>query len=431
MPTENRFRFSVERLDGLRAEQGTAVFYDSDVKGLGVRVQPSGKKVFFLLKQVGGRPQRKTLGVVGELKLDAARKHALGLLNQLGEWNAAGRPGLSPVARPEKGLTFSDCFESYVRYLHAPRQKRPIKDPVKAEARARLLCDVYLSKLKPLPVEVITNTRVEELHRTIGKEKGQVSANRAIELLRAVWRYALRKKLIAIAEPTQSVEKFTEKKRKRFLQPDELVRFHKAMEAERNGDLRDFVSLLLATGVRKSSLYAARFDQVSEPLETWTIPETKNGDSLTVQLTPAALRIFQERRKRIGDHSEWVFPSHSTRRIKGDIAGSASGHVEDFKNQFSRLKKAAGVSDITLHDLRRTNASYLAISGASLKIIGDALGHKSTQSTQVYAHLHGDAVKRALLAGEEMQAQMMKAASKQLKAAARRQKSLPAASPTA
>ncbi len=416
---DRRFQFTKEKLSTLRClSDGATVFYDLEVPKLGVRVQPSGTKSFFLIKQVNGRPERKTLGAVGELTLGAARQAAREKLNELAEWRNTGCAGLSPLAKPEKGYTFLDAFEAYVKHLS---QKKPIKDPATAEARARWLFDTYLGKIKALPLEQVNGTRLEDLHRMIGERRivgkkgkligGLISANRSVELIRAVFRYAIKKKLTEHADPTVSVEKYKEHKRKRFLQPDELARLSKALQAEANADLRDFVLLALATGVRKSNLHAARFDELSDAFKTWNVPVTKNGESLTVQLTPVALRIFQTRRKRIGDRSMWAFPSST----------SKSGHVEDFKNQWKRLRKAAGIPDVHFHDLRRTNASYQAIAGASLLIVGASLGHKSASSTQVYAHLHGSAVRNSLLAGEAMQAKMMEAAKKQLKAGAHKQ----------
>jgi integrase len=416
---QKRFRFTIEKLESLPAPAKVSVYYDSDVRQLGVRVQPTGKKSFFVLKQANGRPQRKTLGPVGELKLDAARELAHGLLHQLAKWKADGAAGLSPLARPEKGFTFSDALESYAKGLHAARERKPIKDPAAAEARIRWRANRYLAPIMASPVEQITGSRLESLHRSIGDNHGKIAANRAIELARAIFRHAIKKGLLAGPLPTASVERYAETKRERFLQPDELVRVYQALEAEPNADLRDFVLLLLATGVRKSSLYAARFEQISEPFQVWNLPTSKNGSPLIIQLTPRALAIFETRRKRIGDASPWVFPS----------ATSRCGHVMDYQRQFERLRKAAGIANFTTHDLRRTAASYMAISGASLPIIGSALGHKSLDSTAIYARLHGSAVRQSLLAGEEIQKQMMDKARKQLKAAARRQqKSLPAAS---
>lgn len=56
----------------------------------------------------------------------------------------------------------------------------------------------------------------------------------------------------------------------------------------------------------------------------------------------------------------------------------------------------AGLTNLQIHDLRRTNGSYQAIDGTSLTIIGKSLGHKSPQSTAIYARLSDDPVKESL-----------------------------------
>jgi integrase len=399
-----RFVFTHKSIEKLALPaQGRAAFYDSAERDLGLRVESSGRKSFFWYRSVNGKPVFRALGVFPANTVDVARAAARKLTAQLDDYKRNGGP--NPFETPEKGLTFDGALESYVKSLHAPRENRPVKDPAKAEARIRWRVGKYLAKLKPLSLEQVTVTRLEELHRSIGEAHGHIAANRALELTKAIFRHAIKRNLFTGSDPTQAVEKYSETKRDRFLQPDELVRLRQALDAEANRDLADFVELLLLTGVRKSSLYAARFEQVSEPFETWNIPTSKNGSPLSVQLTPRALAIFQQRRKRLGDG--WVFPS----------AASESGHVMDYQRQWERLRKAAGIPDITKHDLRRTCASYQAISGASLAVVGASLGHKSLESTQVYARLHGQAVRQSLLAGEKTQRRMMEAAKRQLKAA--------------
>ena len=123
----------------------------------------------------------------------------------------------------------------------------------------------------------------------------------------------------------------------------------------------------------------------------WNIPgeQSKNGQALAIELVPKALKILRARKARTSG-SPWVFPS----------AESASGHVEDYKRQYKRILKRAGLAgEITFHDLRRTCGSYLAIAGASLPTIGAALGHRNASSTEVYAHLHNAAVRKSLLDG--------------------------------
>ena len=56
----------------------------------------------------------------------------------------------------------------------------------------------------------------------------------------------------------------------------------------------------------------------------------------------------------------------------------------------------AEVSDVRIHDLRRTLGSRLAASGYSLPLIGRALNHSQPAATAIYARLHLDPVREAL-----------------------------------
>jgi integrase len=125
-----------------------------------------------------------------------------------------------------------------------------------------------------------------------------------------------------------------------------------------------------------------RWDELSQTATAqrqWIIPKPKNGEPHVVPLVPEAVAILKERRKRVASNSEWVFPSDS-----------ASGHVTDVKNGWTKLLKEAKITNLRVHDLRRTLGSWQASAGVSLTIIGGTLGHKSTAATQVYARLQQD-----------------------------------------
>ena len=91
-----------------------------------------------------------------------------------------------------------------------------------------------------------------------------------------------------------------------------------------------------------------------------------------------------KRRKKDAD-SVWVFPGTGK-----------EGHLVDPKKAWLRITKRGGFEDLRIHDLRRTLGSWLAASGVSLPIIGKTLGHKSSQSTQIYARLNLDPVRESL-----------------------------------
>ncbi|MCP4537306.1 MAG: tyrosine-type recombinase/integrase [Chloroflexi bacterium] len=107
--------------------------------------------------------------------------------------------------------------------------------------------------------------------------------------------------------------------------------------------------------------------------------------TFTVPLVPKALEILQIRKDQVGD-SGWVFPSD---RRKGK-------HLVEIKNIWAGILKRAEITDLRMHDLRRSLGSWMAAQGASLTVIGKGLGHKNTSTTAIYSRLNIDPVRTAM-----------------------------------
>ena len=127
---------------------------------------------------------------------------------------------------------------------------------------------------------------------------------------------------------------------------------------------------------RRQNMLSMRWSNVDLNLGFVLFPDSKNGDPQRIPLISQALEILQDMRTRATD--DWVFSSR---------AGSKSGHVEDFHRPWYALLKRANIENLRFHDLRRTFGSYQAITGASLHIVGKALGDKTSAATKVYARL--------------------------------------------
>ena len=192
--------------------------------------------------------------------------------------------------------------------------------------------------------------------------------------------------------PCKSVKKFREQSRDRFLQPDELRRFFEALEhPDTPVYLRDYLLISIFTGARRSNVLAMKWGDIDKEREVWTISpgESKNSQRLIIPLVPQVLEILN--RIRTTTRSVFVFASTS-----------ASGHYEEPKRAWTTLLKRAGIQNARLHDLRRTMGSYQTMTGASTTIIGKTLGHKSQQSTAVYARMTLDPVRDSMQAAVDL-----------------------------
>src|SRR5579863_6934114 len=386
------------------------IVYDVETPDLGLKIEPTGAKTFFWFRAVAGKPTWRTIGAWPETSLETARATAQSYNVALADWRRGGCVGSHPFERPRAGqMTLTDLVESYVE-RHVMLE---CVNPTKRAKECRRTRDKYLADWKDRRLGAITRQDVHDLHQRLGVDHGKVTANRICEFLRTIYNYATGDANLWHGEnPAARIKMFDERQRERYLAPDELLRLKKELDKETDGDLRDFITLALATGARKSNIHAMGWADISWETQTWMIPRTKNDKPQNVDLTPAAVTVLKERvAARKGDNP-WVFPSPT----------SASGHVEDFRKRWYLLRTRAGLDypkdptrRVTIHDLRRTFASYMAISGVSLQQIGAALGHRDTQSTEVYARLHREAVRGAIETGSRKMAQMMAAAKKRQK----------------
>ena len=97
-----------------------------------------------------------------------------------------------------------------------------------------------------------------------------------------------------------------------------------------------------------------------------------------IPLSDAAIEVL-EGIKRKGDY---VFPANRV--------NAASGHTVGLPRAWRAIREEAGLDDLRIHDLRHSFASFAAEAGASLQLIGKALGHTQMRTTERYAHLRDD-----------------------------------------
>jgi len=163
--------------------------------------------------------------------------------------------------------------------------------------------------------------------------------------------------------------------RKRFLTPEEL----RAILDHCDEWLRGLVLVLVLTGLRRSELLKLRWRDVDLKHETLTLGVTKNGDDRIVDISPLALPVFEAIERKNAD--DMVFPDV----VPGELSRG-----------FKKACKAAGVTDVHLHDCRRTCGSWLRLSGAKLETIADCLGHRDLKMTRIYARVDRGYLKDAL-----------------------------------
>lgn len=350
---------------------GRRYLHDTKEHGLSAYITATGAITFYVRKRINGRDERVFIGNFPDVTIEQARAKAVTIRAQV----AQGQDPVADRRRLRADVTFADIFNEYME-RYSKKQKRSWQYDEREVNK-------FLSHWFKKKATSISKQDIQLLHERIRDQNGLYQANRILERISSIYNRAIEWGWQG-TNPAEGVRKFREKSRDRFLQPDELPRFFAAIEEEENEVARDYIMLSLLTGARKSNVLAMRWDEISFERAEWRIPETKNGEPLTVALSGPAMEILNDRRRKT--NSDWVFPSES----------SATGHLADPKKAWARLLKRAGIKDLRIHDLRRSLGSWQASTGASGYIIGKSLGHKSQQATQIYARLNLDPVRQSV-----------------------------------
>lgn len=373
----NKINFTKATLEALPkpAAGKRAYYYDTKTRGLGISITHNGNRSFIVYRWVNGKPERSTLGRFPDLSIEQARGRAE-------EVNSIIAKGENPndkrrAARAE--ITFAQLFEEYLE-RHAKLHKKCWEEDKAQYGR-------YLSEWSNRKLSNIGKIDIQKLHQEVGNEKGRYAANRLLALIRVVFNKANELGLWDKINPAVGIKKFREESRDRFLQANELRPFFEALAKEPNETIRDYFILSLLTGARRSNLLAMKWQEIDFERAEWRIPDTKNKTPQTIPLMPEVMDVLKRRYDQRGgeESSEFVFPSVGR-----------SGHLVEPKKGWQRILDQAGLTNLRIHDLRRTLGSWQARTGASLAIIGKSLNHKSPQATTIYARLDLDPVRASL-----------------------------------
>lgn len=400
-------------------------YYDTTEKKLCLIITSSGTRTFYLLSRIDGRTERIRLGSFPAMSVENAQKAARIKKSEIDM-------GINPNKKKQElkaETTLGEFFKRYMDEYSRKHKKSWVYDEREIPQR---MGDWFSRKLSQ-----ITKQDIQRRMAQISESSGPIAANHFLQRIRAMYNKAKEWGWVG-DNPALGIKQNKKIARDRFLQPNELACIHAALDEEANTTATDYIRMSLLTGARKSNVLAMRWEEIDMDRAEWRIPETKNGEPLTVPLTKIALDILTKRMTL--SKSPWVFsdgkngakhfadPKKPWNRVL--MAATIKYWLNDIRlgewvaeilksqpitatiaESFKAIKLAAekqnislpiGVMDVHLHDLRRTLGSYQAISGANSYVIGKTLGHKSQQSTAIYARLNLDPVRESMEAAHEM-----------------------------
>ena len=307
-----------------------------------------------------GRTRRVTIGRTNVLTLEQATERGKELL-------AVFYTGRDPKAGRRGEATLRSALEEYLA-LRADLKPRSV-------ANYRDLVQRHLAQWLDRPLRSVTRQMVEERLRAIGARTGNASANGTMRALRVLYNFSADRAPPDNPMPPNPVRLkktwLPVEVRTRSVKADELPRFYAAVRALRNQVARDYILLLLFTGLRRREASALTWSEVDLDARVIRLPaaRAKAGRKLDLPMSDLVFDLLSARRA-LGD-ARWVFP-----------APSASGHIEEPKFPFAQVGRATGIS-VSAHDMRRTFVTVAEgadISPLALKaLVNHALGNDVTE----------------------------------------------------
>lgn len=363
----------------------------SDLPGFGVRVFPTGKRVYYAdYRNAAGTRKRMSLGPHGKITTEEARKLALSVLGGA----VKGEDPAEERATRRKSMTVADLCDDY---LEAVEKGLIIGRSGKAKKASTLYVDRgrIARHIKPLlgkklvidlaPPDIVRFIRdvtagktatVEKTDRKRGVaivEGGAGTAARTAGLLGGVLSYAVSIGVIP-TNPATGVKRPADNKRERRLSSDEYRALGKALAAsEAERDTRqgiDGVRLLALTGCRSGEIVGLKWTEVDEAGCCLRFSDTKTGASVR----PIGSAVFDVLAT-IPRSSAYVLPAVRGEGAFGGLPGA-----------WARLMKRAGLVGVTPHTLRHSFASVAGDLGYADSTIGALLGHAGGNVTSRYVH---------------------------------------------
>jgi len=362
-------------LQTVKALAPNSQVWDETLPGFGVRRRAD--TITYIVKYRAGRGRKAaqrllTLGRHSEaFTPDAARKQALMALGQVADKKD---PAAFRAAERRAGTMAALAAEFQTAH---ERIWRPSTVRTNKNLSARTIVPAFGQRLP----KDITHADVSRWHVGLGDTPG--AANRALAILSSMFGWAIKQGLREAPNPCRDVKRYRGRKIERHLSAEELGRLGEALKAveAREPYVVAALRLLIFTGARLGEILGLRWEWIAMDAGLIRLPDSKTGEKPIYLNAPAREVLTKLPRVEGNPHV-----------IVGAVTGACLVNLE---KPWRRIRGAAKLSDVRLHDLRHSFASTGAGMGEALPIIGKLLGHRHTATTARYAHLSADPVRAA------------------------------------
>ena len=363
-------------IEEARLQPKPYLLWDSEVKGLGVRVNPKGRKSFFINCRIRRRARRMNIGNANgpfAISLTEARRLATERYIQM---RSQGVDPLELRREHRLGPTVSDALDLYFA-KYVPERKALGKLSDSTIKNYRSWAKPIYGQIGELKVAAVEQDHIE---RAVAGMTA-VTRNRVLSFASAAFntfeRWGLRP---GNSNPVSLIERSGEGWRDRTLSPSELAVLSEALSELKDRHPASVAAIRVAalSGLRVRDVLAMKWSDIDARTGTLLIPHS-DTEVLVDILPPQALAVVLE----LPRLNRFVFTS----------ANGKDAHItyRTFRSAFAEAAKLAGLDDVRPGDLRRTAAMLLASTGAGVELIRGYLGHRSDAAARRFVQSAGAA----------------------------------------
>jgi integrase len=395
-------KFSDKYISNLKPEK--TMYQEREGNGFGVRVLPSGLRIFIFVYTIAGKRRQMNLGDYPDVTLSKARDRATDARKALKDGKDPQEVGFDWHKNPErdrreaarkveedlKNPTVSELVKKYInRYAKVNKRESSWKED------ERLLNKDVVPIWGSRKAKDIKKRDVNLLLETL-LERGPALSNNILKVIRKMFNFAVEKDILEYSPCAGVKLPAPIVKRERTLSEDEIRAFWNTElpKASMSDEVKRILKLILVTAQRPGEVAGIHAREIDG--HWWTIPSerSKNKQSHRVYLTKTALEL-------LGKSEGHYFPTYSTKEgNRGHIDENAAAYairknLKDYKPRRPIKGKTVAMVKVaedkkmvmahfTPHDLRRTAATFMAASREMDEVIDAVLGHKKQGIIGVY-----------------------------------------------
>ncbi len=278
----------------------------------------------------------------------------------------------------------ADLLDRYLRDV-SPTKRSGSADKGRAKALNKRIGAYKLSVLVPMHLAAYRDARLRTVSaQTVIHELNLL--NRVLTLATREWGIVLPAGIPKIIKPR------TPQGRDRRVHPDEIQAI---IDATESADLRDFIRLAVATGMRRSEIASLRWENIDLKRRTAHLPVTKTDSPRTVPLSSAAVAILQAR-KDAGYVPPFSITANAFTRAFSRSLQRARTRYESNCRELDQPEDPRWLVGIRLHDLRHEATSRLFEHGLNIMEVASITGHKTLAMLRRYTHLRAEDLAKRL-----------------------------------